>query len=446
MPTKLAQTFAQVHALLLMIPRLRAHALKMRKSPNGMKIVDARHVDIPHKPQHMPAQNMHGVTEHAQRHDAQCACVPCPVSIISRRAPSVNPESQMRTPGSSTPPRPLSHLHRPRGHLRLSPDGFHVPEVPAKSKEEERGEREGDGAVRRSGKSCRLTVMGAKWLFQLRSAPGQQTSTLHLFERFEALGAQKVSKWKSLTISYARKVPQGGSVPDKVSERLEGTVRKRLLSESAPQVASDVYMVQFPTDTPDKVYMVIKDKQGHEDKVMEAGSGLALIWHLMNPAGGANSGALYEQRVSMTVDGWAYELGDLVVRVGSMVVRHQGSGNQQAAADARYGRSESFKGAVLEVEYLPSCDKQDCNSLIAEFIDVYCNPDGPTAVPVPHFQPTTSVVSTKGNGPPSGLHWQSRSKEYIAEHRAQQYVALFLAVNKPSGVAGGSGATAAGST
>ena len=205
-------------------------------------------------------------------------------------------------------------------------------------------------------------------------------------------------------------------------------------------------MVQFPTDTPDKVYMVIKDKQGHEDKVMEAGSGLALIWHLMNPAGGANSGALYEQRVSMTVDGWAYELGDLVVRVGSMVVRHQGSGNQQAAADARYGRSESFKGAVLEVEYLPSCDKQDCNSLIAEFIDVYCNPDGPTAVPVPHFQPTTSVVSTKGNGPPSGLHWQSRSKEYTAEHRAQQYVALFLAVNKPSGVAGGSGATAAGST
>ena len=138
MPTKLAQTFAQVHALLLMIPRLRAHALKMRKSPNGMKIVDARHVDIPHKPQHMPAQNMHGVTEHAQRHDAQCACVPCPVSIISRRAPSVNPESLMRTPGSSTPPRPLSHLHRPRGHLRLSPDGFHVPEVPAKSKRRKR--------------------------------------------------------------------------------------------------------------------------------------------------------------------------------------------------------------------------------------------------------------------------------------------------------------------
>ena len=100
--------------------------------------------------------------------------------------------------------------------------------------------------------------MGAKWLFQLRSAPGQQvkpaacegrarraslnfprvlaaeseglalggwlvafalrgdgaaarralmsacgwqTSTLHLFERFQALGAEKVSKWKTLTLS-----------------------------------------------------------------------------------------------------------------------------------------------------------------------------------------------------------------------------------------------------
>lgn len=41
--------------------------------------------------------------------------------------------------------------------------------------------------------------MGAKWLYQLRSAPGQQTSTLHLFDRFEALGAKKVCKWSTQT-------------------------------------------------------------------------------------------------------------------------------------------------------------------------------------------------------------------------------------------------------
>lgn len=41
--------------------------------------------------------------------------------------------------------------------------------------------------------------MGAKWLYQLRSAPGQQTSTLHLFDRFEALGAKKICKWSTQT-------------------------------------------------------------------------------------------------------------------------------------------------------------------------------------------------------------------------------------------------------
>ena len=261
--------------------------------------------------------------------------------------------------------------------------------------------------------------MGAKWLFQLRSAPGQQTSTLHLFERFEALGAKKVSKWKTLTISYQRKVPAGVTLPDKV--------------------ASDVYIVQFPTDTPEKVHMVIRT--GEEDKVMEAGTGFVSIWHLMNQAGGVNSNALYEQRVSMTVDGWAYDLGDLMVRVGSIVVKNPTSGQ----ADQRPGgRSESFKGAVLEVEYLPSADKQDCMQLITEFIEVYCNPDGPTAVPVPHFRPVTNVIATKGNGAHNSLHWQARSKEYTHEHRAQQYVALFLAVIKSSGGTGGSSGAAAG--
>lgn len=46
--------------------------------------------------------------------------------------------------------------------------------------------------------------MGAKWLFQLRSAPGQQTSTLHLFDRFESLGARRICKWKTQT-SYHKK-------------------------------------------------------------------------------------------------------------------------------------------------------------------------------------------------------------------------------------------------
>ena len=73
-PPTLAQARAQVHALLVIIPRLRTHASNIRKSPNGMKIVDARHVDIPHKLQHSPvhrtcmaSQNMRGVKTRSAR-------------------------------------------------------------------------------------------------------------------------------------------------------------------------------------------------------------------------------------------------------------------------------------------------------------------------------------------------------------------------------------------
>ena len=244
-----------------------------------------------------------------------------------------------------------------------------------------------------------------------------QTSTLHLFERFEALGAKKVSKWKTLTMSYTRKTAAGTPGPDR------------------DKVASDVFLVQFPTDTPDKVYTVAR--LADEDKVMEAGAGFLSIWQLINPTGGVTSNALYEQKVSMTVDGWSYDLGDLIVRVGSIVVRNQPAAGQQGG-DGRGGRSESFKGAVLEIEYLPSVDKQDSMQLISEFIEVYCSPDGPTAVAVPSFRPVTNIVPTKGNGSANSLHWPSRSKEYTNEHRAQQYVALFHQVVKPPSSSAGS--------
>ena len=89
------------------------------------------------------------------------------------------------------------------------------------------------------------------------------------------------------------------------------------------------------------------------------------------------------------------------------------------------------------MEYLPSSDKQDCAQLIHEFVDVYCNPDGPTAVPVPHGRPVSNVIGTKGNGKTHSLHWPTRSKEYTNEHCAQQYVGLFLTVIKSSGGSGG---------
>ena len=63
------------------------------------------------------------------------------------------------------------------------------------------------------GKGSGRAKMGAKWLFQLRSAPEQRTSTLHLFDRLDTLGARKVCKWKTQTSQFKRSsrcpAPQG---------------------------------------------------------------------------------------------------------------------------------------------------------------------------------------------------------------------------------------------
>ncbi|EKX47523.1 hypothetical protein GUITHDRAFT_106510 [Guillardia theta CCMP2712] len=256
--------------------------------------------------------------------------------------------------------------------------------------------------------------MGAKWLFQLRSAPGQQTSTLHLFDRFETLGAKKLNKWKTQTTLYRRPTPGGD------------------------KVAGDVFLVNFLSDTPDKVYMIIR--QGEEDKVMEAGSSFMQIWSMINATSTGGGPALYEQKSSMTVEGWAYDMGDFVMRVGSVVIRSQA----QNRPEERAGRSDAFKGAVLEVEYVPSADRGDCSQLINEF--VYCQPDGPTAVAVTGFRPVTNVIATKGIGGMASLHWQTRTKEYTNEHRAQQYVQLYHAVNRSSGDGGTGSSTAQAAT
>lgn len=65
------------------------------------------------------------------------------------------------------------------------------------------------------------------------------------------------------------------------------------------------------------------------------------------------------------------------------------------------------------------------------------------AIQVSGFKPVTTVTPTKGLGGATSLHWQSRTREYANEHRAQQFVALFQAVVRPTGdAAGGAGAQA----
>ena len=116
------------------------------------------------------------------------------------------------------------------------------------------------------------------------------------------------------------------------------------------------------------------------------------------------------------------------MRVGSIVIK-----NPRDARASASGRSDGFKGAVMEVEYLPCVDRSEALPLIQEFVDVYCESDGPTAQSVTNFRPVSSVAPTRGVAPiagpagsgPQSVHWTTRTKEYTNEHWAQQYVSLF---------------------
>ena len=56
----------------------------------------------------------------------------------------------------------------------------------------------------------------------------------------------------------------------------------------------------------------------------------------------------YLKDLTMQVEGWTYDLGDLVMRVGSVVIRNVA----QPRGDDRGGRHDTFKGAVMEVTAL----------------------------------------------------------------------------------------------
>lgn len=110
--------------------------------------------------------------------------------------------------------------------------------------------------------------MGAKWLYQLRSAPGQQTSTLHLFHRFEALGAKKVCKWSTQTTlcEFPLQSAETAGAPARLCLMMSLCSSSRPPAgkrHPPPQVAGgairmdktaqDVFIVNFATDCPNKV-------------------------------------------------------------------------------------------------------------------------------------------------------------------------------------------------
>ncbi|KAL8159073.1 hypothetical protein V2J09_000610 [Rumex salicifolius] len=129
---------------------------------------------------------------------------------------------------------------------------------------------------------------------------------------------------------------------------VKGGRRKAVLTFYKPILRDESYTVEFPrdfmglsfSDQPDKYYFIIRGQR----LVIEADLTIQTIMEKLQS---------YKQRVSLNFEGTQYHLGDFQVRVEKVTP----------------SQSESMRGIVMEVEYLPICSIENSRQIMEEFVE-----------------------------------------------------------------------------
>ncbi|CDP03101.1 unnamed protein product [Coffea canephora] len=206
--------------------------------------------------------------------------------------------------------------------------------------------------------------MPIKWVLHWQPNPGTTVNTQILTEVsqcVEGINGVKEGRWKA-TLSFYK-----------------------------PMVREQANAMEFPRDflgislqeQPNKYYLVIRGQR----LIVEADSTIQTIMEKLQS---------YKTRVALNFEGFQYQLGDFQLRVGKVVPIH----------------SESLRGIVMEMEYLPISSWEKSHQIMGEFFDIWQEALSKRSLPG-HF------VHIEPNFAEYGL-----SDEYSSQHTAAQYASI----------------------
>ncbi|XP_070006201.1 mediator of RNA polymerase II transcription subunit 20a isoform X4 [Nicotiana sylvestris] len=163
---------------------------------------------------------------------------------------------------------------------------------------------------------------------------------------------------------------------------------KATLSFYKPMLREQANALEFPRDflgislqeQPNKYYFVIRGQR----LILEAESSIQTIMEKLQS---------YKTRVALNFE---YQLGDFQLRVGKVVPIH----------------SESLRGIVMEMEYLPISSWEKSHQIMGEFFDIWQEALAKRSLPG-HFVHIEPILSEFG-----------LSDQYTSQHTAVQYASI----------------------
>ncbi|XP_022888483.1 mediator of RNA polymerase II transcription subunit 20a isoform X2 [Olea europaea var. sylvestris] len=206
--------------------------------------------------------------------------------------------------------------------------------------------------------------MPIKWILHWQPNAGTMVNSQILTEVSqcaEGINGVKEGRWKA-TISFYRAI-----------------TREQANANEFPRDFLGISLSELPS----KYYLVIRGQR----LVLEAESSIQTIMEKLQS---------YRTRVALNFEGNQYQLGDFQLRVGKVAPLH----------------SESLRGIVMEMEYLPISSWEKSHQIMGEFFDLWQEALSKRSLPG-HF------VHIEPNFAEFGL-----SDQYTAQHTAVQYASI----------------------
>ncbi|CAA0814224.1 Mediator of RNA polymerase II transcription subunit 20a [Striga hermonthica] len=206
--------------------------------------------------------------------------------------------------------------------------------------------------------------MPIKWILHWQPNPGTTVNTQILTEVSqcaESINGVKEGRWKS-TLSFYKAM-----------------AREQAIGNEFPRDFMGISLAEQPG----KYFLVIRGQR----LVVEAESNIQMIMEKLQS---------YKTRVALNFEGTMYQLGDFQLRVGKVVPMH----------------SESLRGIVMEMEYLPISSWDKSHQILGEFFDLWQEALSKRSLPG-HF------VHIEPNFSEYGLRDQ-----YTLQHTAVQYASI----------------------